>query len=270
MKTPLNETQDTPSVRLQKFLLGLKPEKIQMKGVHPYLSIDFVKAQLNRILGPENWSTTLLKVSGLDPEGEGQTVCVHLRLTTKMANGTELVREDIGMCSNRQGSTSSAMDTAYKGAVSDALKRCASSLGPALGLGLKEDLGGDPLLHPQAGHKWLQKQAKTQLKAKSYRLLQNAFGENLEKASGATLLGMLSRAHKMSLSDDDFAILVGLPIQPKTSAPEEPPRELRRKSSTIELEKHAALRTNLHTTLSRTGSTVEMVELEKPPHEKAE
>lgn len=87
-------------------------------------------ATANRILGYDGWSYT---VDRLEPHGE-----VWIALVTVIVHGPQggsISRQDVGV-SIPAGGSKEAMETAIKGAVSDAQKRALRTLGDQWGLGL--------------------------------------------------------------------------------------------------------------------------------------
>jgi DNA repair and recombination protein RAD52 len=87
-------------------------------------------ATANRILGYDGWSYT---VDRLEPHGE-----VWIALVTVIVHGPQggsISRQDVGV-GIPAGGSKEAMETAIKGAVSDAQKRALRTLGDQWGLGL--------------------------------------------------------------------------------------------------------------------------------------
>lgn len=105
-----------------------------------YMSNYGTKTQLNEIFGHLGWD---YRVVTLDQICEGKEVAyrarVELTLHPDPSNPSFekcITKEDVGFGSGKFGSDYDKHELAGKEAVTDALKRCACSLGPALGLHL--------------------------------------------------------------------------------------------------------------------------------------
>lgn len=109
-----------------------------------YLEWHTVVRQLNRIVGVNNWSTSNLQVEtyGKDEEtGIPLTVTATITLTVtwpvRRWGTSSFTNVGVGTTrGGKRGYTWDAFEMAYKGAVSDALKRCAVNLGEQFGLSL--------------------------------------------------------------------------------------------------------------------------------------
>lgn len=107
---------------------------------HPQNGSDYVPAwwvitRLNQVFGHLGWSIDYGEPSA---QMVGQRMVVRVAATLSVAHGDRCVsREDIGVALSA-GDKPEAIETAFKAAYTDALKRCARTLGPSLGLALYE------------------------------------------------------------------------------------------------------------------------------------
>jgi len=109
-----------------------------------YIPVSEVITRLNKVLGVDMWSYEVMKVErdSLDPE----FVVAHVRLTatfipTNEAPNLVVVREGIGGQKIKRTKSGDIVDLGdeFKGAVSDALKKAAQSLGVGLYLARSEE-----------------------------------------------------------------------------------------------------------------------------------
>ena len=96
--------------------------KLAHKGNADYLRASYIHVRLNQIFGFEGWCQEVLKVTAIPHAGSGFAFVAKVRLTIRMGD-SHLTREDVGVGEDTK------LDTAYKGAVSDAIKRAARTLG---------------------------------------------------------------------------------------------------------------------------------------------
>lgn len=115
-------------------------QKPEVKG--PYTTGDYVRWQLNRIFGADNWSFTILdgpKIIELNPSNAyAQATC---RLTVQFADGQQAMHDDVGvwpLSAGREKDGKEKMlddaaperfETVTKACVTDAVKACAEQLG---------------------------------------------------------------------------------------------------------------------------------------------
>lgn len=127
---------------LKKDIL-LKPA---FKGGRPceYMSGHTVNAHMNEVFGFNGWYTEYFKedsnVISSPVNGSGNyhvSVTVNCKVT--LADGS--FHEDTGTCDGQQTNLHQAMDTARKGAFTDAMKRACRKFGNYMGLGLYIDGG---------------------------------------------------------------------------------------------------------------------------------
>src|SRR5258708_4937014 len=98
-----------------------------------------VIVRLNSVLGANGWSVTIL--STWRDQVEPDWVLAHVRLTAYI-DGREVVKEQMGgQKIKKLSGKSEAVDIGdeYKGAVSDALKKCAQQLGVGIELSRKDE-----------------------------------------------------------------------------------------------------------------------------------
>ena len=124
-----------------------------------YLPGQECKRRLNAAFGPGLWDREIMdsgypwvgKVShkgrnGDTYENHGVTASARVRLTVRGESGHECVHEDVGYCTAEASIYGAPpFEMAAKGAVTDALKRCAHAFGNMLGLALydPDDLTGE-------------------------------------------------------------------------------------------------------------------------------
>lgn len=137
------------STQVADLMAGLNPAFVAKnpKGMS-YIGGEIVIAELNRIFGPHRWSYTVTRLDICDAEsvqlrnGDGVSVAATalVCLTVTFVDGSQVMRQDTGSGSGvvRVGSVAvaDARESASKEAVTDALKRCARTLGPPFGLSL--------------------------------------------------------------------------------------------------------------------------------------
>lgn len=109
-----------------------------------YLEGHYVISRLNKVFGNLNWSKEVnviekekeITKDRYDKDCYNYTVVVKVKLFIQI-NAIYTFKEDIGSCSGTsRKSFGDALELAYKGAVTDALKRCAKDLGMSFGLAL--------------------------------------------------------------------------------------------------------------------------------------
>ena len=104
-----------------------------------YIPVSEVINRLNKVLGVDNWSMTVVKCErdAIDPD----YVVAHVRLDCYIDDSRVITRDGIGgqkIKRTKQGSIVDLGDE-YKGAISDALKKAAQTLGVGLYLARSED-----------------------------------------------------------------------------------------------------------------------------------
>lgn len=104
-----------------------------------YIPVSEVINRLNKVLGVDKWSFQVLRVDrdAIDPE----FITAHVRLNWYLSEFNTVDRDGIGgqrIKRNKQGQIVDLGDD-YKGAVSDALKKAAQTLGVGLYLARSED-----------------------------------------------------------------------------------------------------------------------------------
>lgn len=107
-----------------------------------YVEGHYVVSRLNQVLGFDGWSFVLPRgvreVYRGEREGrQGQNVVVLFQADGRL-EAAGVVREDVGVgvCDANQKALAQGIEKALKEAVTDALKRCAKSLGKSFGLAL--------------------------------------------------------------------------------------------------------------------------------------
>jgi len=99
-----------------------------------YMSNYGTKTMLNTVFGNTGWSYS---VDRLDIISDGPEVAYRAQVRLIVTVDNKMVtRSDVGFGNGKFGSNYDKHELAGKEAVTDALKRCACSLGPALGLHL--------------------------------------------------------------------------------------------------------------------------------------
>lgn len=109
------------------------PEMIEQKDGFDYIPHAFITARLNEALGVGGWSYTVISTQWIAAE---DTIVCHGRITALIA-GEHVMREHWGgqrinrKRRNPDGSPGDIVDISndYKGAATDALKKCATLLG---------------------------------------------------------------------------------------------------------------------------------------------
>ncbi|NOZ27985.1 MAG: hypothetical protein GXP39_08035 [Chloroflexi bacterium] len=107
----------------------------------PYISGEMVKHKLNTIFGPAGWGYEITRWPELVQIGKAAFYYCELNVWFDFANGISIRRPAVGMVPI-QGKIETAginqVRMAIEGAITDAIKGAASTLGPALGLGLND------------------------------------------------------------------------------------------------------------------------------------
>ena len=122
------------------------------QGVYgTYLEAWDVIAQLNHIFGFNGWCKEvkeLVCVSSVEKGGKYTVIYrATVQLTVRFEDGTIKISEDSATCDGtNQVTLADAHDLAVKGAVSQALKRCAKDLGDQFGLSLYNEGSLDPVV----------------------------------------------------------------------------------------------------------------------------
>jgi hypothetical protein len=104
-----------------------------------YIPVSEVINRLNKVLGVDGWSMTVVRCErdSIDPE----FVIAHVRLDFYLSESQVITRDGIGgqkIKRTKQGTIVDLGDE-YKGAISDALKKAAQTLGVGLYLARSED-----------------------------------------------------------------------------------------------------------------------------------
>lgn len=104
-----------------------------------YIPVSEVINRLNKVLGVDKWSFTVIRCErdALDPD----FIVAHVRLEYSISDSRSVARDGIGgqkIKRTKQGGIVDLGDE-FKGAISDALKKAAQTLGVALYLARSED-----------------------------------------------------------------------------------------------------------------------------------
>jgi len=102
------------------------------KGNLDYLERGYIVTRLNQIFGFDSWDLQVRETWWQDdPQSETctATAAVRLLIWTDRQAGVVLRRDGTGVCGNKARVLADRLDTALKGAVSDAFKRAAVTLG---------------------------------------------------------------------------------------------------------------------------------------------
>ena len=123
-------------------------KRLKVKGNPPYIEGFFAIAQANRIFGFDGWGYEVQKVERVGDHG----YMAHVRVS--IIGDPRVTREDIGFVefAAKAGEPiiGAAIDTAIKGAVTDALKRALRSFGDQFGNALYDkDAAQSPSEAPQ-------------------------------------------------------------------------------------------------------------------------
>lgn len=104
-----------------------------------YIPVSEVINRMNKVLGVDKWSMTVIKCErdAIDPD----FVVAHVRLEYVSGDGANIIRDGIGgqkIKRTKQGTIVDLGDE-FKGAISDALKKAAQTLGVGLYLARTDD-----------------------------------------------------------------------------------------------------------------------------------
>lgn len=104
-----------------------------------YIPVSEVITRLNKVLGVENWSFEVVNVNR-DPHNP-EFVVAHVRITAMLPSEQQIRRDGVGGQKINKTKAGEIIDLGddFKGAVSDALKKAATTLGVALYLSRTDD-----------------------------------------------------------------------------------------------------------------------------------
>lgn len=145
MTSPSKKKKPAPKdLQLAELSKGLDPAEVKKRpqgsGSVSYVTGEYIKRTLNRIFGFSNWSSEIVEMCCQDDSG-GPWARARVKLEVVFADGVKVAREDVGFGSaspkQRDG-----RELAGKEAVTDGIKRAASSLGNQFG-GSLYDSGND-------------------------------------------------------------------------------------------------------------------------------
>jgi len=104
-----------------------------------YIPVSEIITRLNKVLGVEQWSFTVERCErdAIDPD----FVIAHVRLVWNVAGAAEVIRDGIGGQKIKRTKAGIIVDLGdeFKGAISDALKKAAQTLGVGLYLARSDD-----------------------------------------------------------------------------------------------------------------------------------
>ena len=136
MTSPSKKKKPAPKdLQLAELSKGLDPAEVKKRpqgsGSVSYVTGEYIKRTLNRIFGFSNWSSEIVEMCCQDDSG-GPWARARVKLEVVFADGVKVAREDVGFGSaspkQRDG-----RELAGKEAVTDGIKRAASSLGNQFG-----------------------------------------------------------------------------------------------------------------------------------------
>lgn len=144
VKTTGEETVEAVKVDIYKELSEPFPQEMERTinkgGANlTYIPISEVINRLNKVLGVDNWSMTVVKCER--DQHDPDFVIAHVRLEYSVSEFSSVIRDGIGgqkIKRNKQGQILDLGDE-FKGAISDALKKAAQALGVGLYLARTED-----------------------------------------------------------------------------------------------------------------------------------
>lgn len=145
-----------------------------------YVSSDYVIRRLNEVFGPTGWTfladppREVYRGTRQGKSGENVVIVYEVRGTLR-AEGIERVDVGVGQCDSGANAVAQGIEKALKEATTDALKRCARTLGNSFGLALY-DKSGEGIGLSTAALALLDEVAQTDDLSAWWRDAQGAFG----------------------------------------------------------------------------------------------
>ena len=137
-------TEQTPKVDIYKDLSEPFAQEMERKinkgGVNlTYIPVSEVINRLNKVLGVDNWSMTVVKCER--DQHDPDFVIAHVRLEYNITEFSSVIRDGIGGQKIKRTKQGQILDLGdeFKGAISDALKKAAQALGVGLYLARSEE-----------------------------------------------------------------------------------------------------------------------------------
>jgi len=138
----MNDVQLTMDEQLTVLNTWLVPEwaiKKDKKVAHgrPFVWHEYTRIMLDKVFGPDAWSFVGGPIQSLSLANGDQLVYVAGRMNIRFADGTTVVRSDVGVglvqakvdSPDLSNQKTDVFETGYKSATTDALKGCAADLG---------------------------------------------------------------------------------------------------------------------------------------------
>lgn len=145
-----------------------------------YVSSDYVIRRLNEVFGPTGWTfladppREVYRGTRQGKSGENIVIVYEVRGTLR-AEGIERVDVGVGQCDSGANAVAQGIEKALKEATTDALKRCARTLGNSFGLALY-DKSGEGIGLSTAALALLDEVSQTEDLSGWWRDAQGAFG----------------------------------------------------------------------------------------------
>ncbi len=138
----MNDVQLTMDEQLTVLNTWLVPEwaiKKDKKVAHgrPFVWHEYTRIMLDKVFGPDAWSFVGGSIQSLSLANGDQLVYVAGRMNIRFADGTTVVRSDVGVglvqskvdSPDLSNQKTDVFETGYKSATTDAIKGCAADLG---------------------------------------------------------------------------------------------------------------------------------------------
>jgi hypothetical protein len=138
----MNDVQLTMDEQLKVLNTWLVPEwaiKKDKKVAHgrPFVWHEYTRIMLDKVFGPDAWSFVGGPIQSLSLANGDQLVYVAGRMNIRFADGTTVVRSDVGVglvqakvdSPDLSNQKTDVFETGYKSATTDAIKGCAADLG---------------------------------------------------------------------------------------------------------------------------------------------